>query len=360
MIIGVPKEIKNSESRVALTPAGCQTLTKLGHTVLIESNAGLDSGFPDQEYIDCGATITDVDSVFTAELILKVKEPLKSEWSKIKPNQILFTYLHLAANRELTLALIDSKCTAIAYESIEKDGTLPLLTPMSEIAGRMSIQQGAKFLEKPNGGSGILLGGVPGVKPGHVLILGGGVVGTQAAKMAAGLGARVTIMDVNLNRLRTLSDILPSNVTTEFSSEYNIRRILPDVDLVIGAVLIPNSAAPTLISKDMLKLMKTGSVMVDVAVDQGGCIETCEVTTHQNPVVVKEGIIHYGVANMPGAVPRTSTIALTQATLPYILKIVKSKNVLEDSDLKKGVNIMDGELMNSVVAKSLGLEMYLS
>jgi alanine dehydrogenase len=359
MIIGIPKEIKNSESRVALTPAGCQTLTKLGHTVLVETNAGFESGFNDQEYIDCGATIADVDTVFTAELILKVKEPLKSEWSKIKPNQILFTYLHLAASKELTLALLESKCTAIAYESIEKDGTLPLLNPMSEIAGRMSIQQGAKFLEKTNGGSGVLLGGVPGVKPGHVLVLGGGVVGTQAAKMAAGLGARVTIMDVNLNRLRTLSDILPPNVTTEFSSEYNIRRILPDVDLVVGAVLIPNAAAPTLITKDMLKLMKPGSVMIDVAVDQGGCIETCEVTTHQNPVVVKEGIIHYGVANMPGAVPRTSTIALTQATLPYILKIVKTKNILEDSDISKAINVINGDLVNQTVADSLGLDLRL-
>jgi alanine dehydrogenase len=355
MIIGVAKEIKNNEYRVALTPAGCQTLTQLGHQVLIENEAGIGSGFSNEEYVQAGGTIVDNDTIFNdSKLILKVKEPLHSEYTRLKSDQTIFTYLHLAANKELTLALIESKCTAIAYESITKDGTLPLLTPMSEIAGRMSIQQGAKFLEKPNGGSGVLLGGVPGVKPGHVLVLGGGVVGTQAAKMAAGLGARVTIMDVNLNRLRTLSDIL-ANVTTEFSSEWNIRQILPTVDLVIGAVLIPGMKAPTLVTKDMLKLMKPGSVIVDVAVDQGGCIETCEVTTHENPVKVKEGIIHYGVANMPGAVPRTSTIALTQATLPYILKIVKTNDPLKDNDLKNGVDVMNGNLLNQQVAKSLGL-----
>lgn len=359
MIIGVAKEIKNNEYRVALTPAGCQALTKLGHSVLIEDEAGIGSGFSNAEYISAGGEIVSNETIFNnSQLILKVKEPLKSEWTRLKKEQVIFTYLHLAANPELTMGLVEKGCTAIAYESIHQDGTLPLLTPMSEIAGRMSIQVGARFLEKPNGGSGVLLGGVPGVKPGQVLILGGGVVGTQAAKMAAGLGAQVTIMDVNLNRLRSLDDTLPANVTTQFSNEYNIRQLLPQVDLVVGAVLIPGAAAPTLITQDMLKLMKPGSVIVDVAVDQGGCIETCEVTTHDNPVRIKEGILHYGVANMPGAVPRTSTIALTQATLPYIIKLATKKSVMEimnDSDLQGGVDVANGRVLNAGVIKSLGL-----
>jgi len=359
MIIGVPKEIKNNEYRVALTPAGCSTLVKLGHSVLIEDGAGMGSGFTNEEYLQAGGTIVTNETIFNdSQLILKVKEPLQSEWTRLKPDQTLFTYLHLAANPDLTLGLLEKGCTALAYESIRQDGTLPLLTPMSEIAGRMAVQVGARYLEKSQGGSGVLLGGVPGVKPGQVLILGGGVVGTQAAKMAAGLGAQVTIMDVNLNRLRTLADILPANVTTQFSSEWNIRQLLPQVDLVIGAVLIPGAAAPTLITSDMIKLMKPGSVVVDVAVDQGGCIETCEVTTHADPIRIKEGVLHYGVANMPGAVPRTSTLALTQATLPYIVRLASKKSLTEirqDPVLAKGVDVSNGHLFNPEVAQSLGL-----
>ncbi len=361
MIIGVPKEIKQSEYRVALTPSGVVELKKCGHTIVVETNAGEGSGYSDEDYKAAGAElVTNAKVIFDlAELILKVKEPLEPEYNLIKKNQIVFTYFHFASSEQLTKAMLTSGAICIAYETVEKDKVLPLLVPMSEVAGRMSIQQGAKYLEKHNQGRGVLLGGVPGVKPASVVILGGGIVGAEAAKMAAGLGARVTLMDVNLIRLRHLAEILPANVTTIMSNEYNIREALKDADLVIGAVLIPGGKAPILVSRGMLKDMKKGSVLIDVAVDQGGCIETCKPTTHDNPTYVIDGIVHYCVANMPGAVPYTSTIALTNATLPYILKLANKgwKTALkENPDFKKGLNICQGKLVYKKVAESFNLK----
>lgn len=360
MIIGVPKEIKNNESRVALTPSGAQILTKNGHTVYIETNAGINSGFSNEEYLRAGASIlgTPKEIFDIAEMIMKVKEPIASEYDLIRPDQLLFTYFHFASDEKLTRAMISSRAVCLAYETVESNNTLPLLIPMSEVAGRMSIQEGAKYLEKPKGGKGILLGGVPGVKPANVLILGGGIVGTQAALMAAGLGAHVTIADISLPRLRYLSEIMPANVDTLMSSQYNIEQLLPQTDLVIGAVLIPGAKAPHLISREMLKLMQPGSVLVDVAIDQGGCFETSHPTTHAEPVYEVDGILHYCVANIPGAVPFTSTLALTNATLPYAVKLANmgwEKACAEHEDLRKGLNIVKGEIVYSAIAETFDL-----
>ncbi len=350
MRIGIPKEIKKGEFRVAITPSGVLELTKRGHEVYIESDAGVGSGLTNDEYQNCGGVIIkSAKEVYDiSDMIVKVKEPQPSEYSLIKPNQIVFTYFHFASSEELTLAMIESKSICIAYETVQKsDNSLPLLTPMSEIAGRMSIQEGAKFLEKNQGGSGILLGGIPSVKPAKVVILGGGVVGYNSAKMALGLGADVTIMDVNLQRLRYLSEILP-NIKTIISNEYNIKKEISDADLVIGAVLVTGKKAPFLIKKDMLKLMKKGTVVVDVAIDQGGCIETAKPTTHDEPIYFVDGILHYCVANIPGAVPRTSTYGLTNATLPYIIEIADKgweKATKDNLELYKGLNIVKGEIL---------------
>jgi len=324
MKIGVPKEIKNNESRVGMTPAGVFELIKNNHTVYVQQDAGFGSGFFDTDYAVVGAILvpTAAEVYANSDMIVKVKEPISEEYALIKENQIIFTYFHFASSEELTKAMIDSKSICIAYETVEEtDGSLPLLTPMSEVAGRMAIQQGAKYLEKPIKGRGVLLGGVPGVPPGKVLVLGAGIVGIQAAKMAAGLGAHVTILDINMKRLRYVNDVMPSHVVTEFSSEYNIRRHIKNHDLIIGAVLIPGAKAPKLITRDMLKEMHPGTVMVDVAVDQGGCFETTVATTHENPTYIIDDVVHYCVANMPGAVPYTSTLALTNVTLPYVLKL---------------------------------------
>lgn len=360
MRIGVPKEIKNNENRVALTPGGVITLLKNGHTVYVETTAGINSGFTDDDYIQAGAQIlATAKEVFdTADMIMKVKEPIEQEYDLIRPDQLVFTYFHFASNETLTRAMIDSKAVCLAYETVEINNTLPLLIPMSEVAGRMSIQEGAKYLEKPKGGKGILLGGVPGVKPANVLVIGGGVVGTQAALMAAGLGAHVTIMDISLPRLRYLSEIMPANVDTVMSSQYNIEQMLPHTDLVIGAILIPGAKAPHLITRDMLKLMQPGSVLVDVAIDQGGCFETSKPTTHANPVYQVDGIQHYCVANIPGAVPFTSTLALTNATLPYAVKLANlgwEKACAQYPDLEKGLNIVKGKVVCQAVAETFGL-----
>ncbi len=361
MIIGVPKEIKDNENRVALTPAGAFELTKRGHQVYVETMAGEGSGFHDVEYAEAGATILSATSdVFDrAEMIMKVKEPIEQEYQLIKKDQLVFTYFHFASYEPLTHAMIKSGAVCLAYETVElPDRSLPLLVPMSEVAGRMAIQQGAKYLEKPIKGRGVLLGGVPGVPPGKVLILGGGVVGTQAAKMAAGLGAQVIIMDINLSRLRYLSDIMPANVTTLYSNEYNIRRHIQDSDLIVGAVLIPGAKAPNLITRDMLKLMRPGTVLVDVAVDQGGCIETCHPTTHADPTFIIDDVVHYCVANMPGAVPYTSTIALTNATLPYALQLADKGWVQackDNASLKLGLNVVKGKVVYAGVAAAFGL-----
>lgn len=361
MVIGVPKEIKNNENRVALTPAGVTELRKHGHTVYVQVNAGEGSGFEDEEYISAGAimlpTIEDVYGI--AEMIMKVKEPIASEYDLIKQDQLLFTYFHFASSEELTQAMLAKGAVCLAYETVERpDRSLPLLIPMSEVAGRMAVQEGAKYLEKPLKGRGILLGGVPGVKPANVLILGGGIVGTQAAKMAAGLGAHVTIMDVSLARLRYLSDIMPPNVQTMMSNEYNIREMIKVCDLIVGAVLIPGAKAPHLITREMLKLMRAGTVLVDVAVDQGGCIETCSPTTHENPTFIIDGVVHYCVANMPGAVPYTSTLALTNATLPYALQLANKgwqQACRDNSDLKLGLNVVDGKIVYKGVADAFNL-----
>ena len=351
MIVGVPKEIKNNESRVAITPAGVFELTKKNHSVLVQKSAGFESGFSDEEYIQVGATIADtIEDVYAnSEMIVKVKEPIESEYLLAKEGQIIFTYFHFASNQNLIDAMVASKAICIAYETVEdKNGSLPLLTPMSEVAGRMAVQQGAKYLEKPIKGKGILLGGVPGVRPGKVLVLGGGVVGVQSAKMASGLGASVTIMDINMDRLRYINDVMPSNVITEFSTEYNIRKHIIDADLIIGGVLIPGAKAPKLITRDMLKEMQPGTVIVDVAVDQGGCIETTKATTHEDPIYIIDDVVHYCVANMPGAVPYTSTVALTNVTLPYVLQIANKGwvNACEENEaLSKGINIVEGEII---------------
>lgn len=363
MIIGVPIEIKSSENRVSLTPGGALELTKRGHTVYVQTKAGEGSGFHDADYVHSGAVIlSSIEEVYAkSEMIMKVKEPIAKEYDLIKSHHLVFTYFHFASYQPLTEAMIKSKAVCLAYETVEMpDRSLPLLIPMSEVAGRMAIQQGAKYLEKPVKGRGVLLGGVPGVPPGKVLILGGGIVGTQAAKMAAGLGAQVTIMDVNLNRLRHLNDVMPANVITMFSSEYNIRNLLKDHDLIVGAVLIPGAKAPHLITREMLKLMRPGTVVVDVAVDQGGCIETCRPTTHDDPTYIIDDIVHYCVANMPGAVPYTSTVALTNATLPYAIQLAQKgwKQACKDNlPLKKGLNIISGDVVYQGVADAFDLPM---
>jgi alanine dehydrogenase len=361
MIIGVPTEIKNNENRVALTPGGALELVKRGHTVYVQSNAGLGSGFSNAMYESAGAkllpTIEDVYAI--AEMIIKVKEPIESEYKLIKKDQLVFTYFHFASYEPLTHAMIESGAVCLAYETVEKaDRSLPLLIPMSEVAGRMAIQQGAKYLEKPIKGKGVLLGGVPGVAPGKVLVLGGGIVGTQAAKMAAGLGAQVTIMDISLPRLRYLNDVMPANVVTRFSNELNIRELIPSHDLIVGAVLIPGAKAPNLITRDMLKEMQPGTVLVDVAVDQGGCIETCKPTTHEDPTYIIDDVVHYCVANMPGAVPYTSTIALTNATLPYAIQLADKgwqKACSENKELKLGLNVVGGKVTYKGVAEAFDL-----
>jgi|ThiBio_inoc_biof_1041523.scaffolds.fasta_scaffold03678_2 alanine dehydrogenase len=356
MIIGLPKEIKNNENRVALTPSGVFSLVKHGHTVYVETSAGINSGFTDEAYVSAGASIlSTAHEVFNiAEMIMKVKEPIEQEYELIRAGQLVFTYFHFASDEKLTRAMMKSGAVCLAYETVEADHALPLLIPMSEVAGRMSIQQGAKYLERPMGGKGILLGGVPGVNPAHVLILGGGIVGTHAAWMAAGLGAHVTIADISLPRLRQLNEIMPANVDTMMSSQYNIEEILPRTDLVIGAVLIPGAKAPHLITREMLKLLPRGAVLVDVAIDQGGCFETSKPTTHANPVYEVDGILHYCVANIPGAVPYTSTLALTNATLPYALKLADmgwEKACELNEDLRKGLNIVKGEIVHPAVAE---------
>ncbi len=361
MIIGVPKEIKNNENRVGLTPAGVSAFAKANHSVFVQATAGNGSGFSDEEYSAAGATIlATIEEVYgKAEMIIKVKEPIEKEYPLIKEGQLLFTYFHFASYEPLTMAMIERKATCLAYETVEKkDRSLPLLVPMSEVAGRMSIQEGAKYLEKPMGGRGILLGGVPGVKPAQVLVLGGGIVGTQAAKMAAGMAADVTIMDISIPRLRELDDILPANVKTVFSNEYNIREAIKTSDLIVGAVLIPGAKAPHLITREMLGLMRKGTVLVDVAVDQGGCIETCKPTTHENPTYEIDGIIHYCVANMPGAVPYTSTLALTNATLPYALQLANKgwkQACTDNEELRLGLNVVDGKVVYKGVSDAFNL-----
>lgn len=361
MIIGLPKEIKNNENRVALTPAGVAELRKNKHEVYVQKSAGEGSGFSDEEYTAAGATLLDtIEEVYAiAEMIVKVKEPIEQEYALIKENQLLFTYFHFASYEPLTKAMIARKAVCLAYETVEKnDRSLPLLVPMSEVAGRMAVQEGAKYLEKPLKGRGILLGGVPGVKPANVLILGGGIVGTNAAKMAAGLGANVTIMDISLPRLRYLDEIMPANVQTVMSNDYNIREAIKTSDLIVGAVLIPGAKAPHLITRDMLKTMRPGTVLVDVAVDQGGCIETCTPTTHENPTFIIDEVIHYCVANMPGAVPYTSTLALTNATLPYVMQLANKgwkKACQDNNELKLGLNVINGEVVYKGVADAFGL-----
>ncbi|MDR2474193.1 MAG: alanine dehydrogenase [Tannerella sp.] len=362
MIIGIPKEIKNNENRVAITPGGVKELIKRGHTVYVQHTAGENSGFIDEEYKSSGANIlSSIEDVYAkAEMILKVKEPIEQEYPLVRNGQLLFTYFHFASEEHLLKAMLKSGATCIAYETVEnKDRTLPLLIPMSEVAGRMSIQEGAKYLEKPQGGKGILLGGVPGVKPAHILILGGGVVGYHAALVAAGSGANVTIADISLPRLRYLDSVMPANVKTLYSSQHNIEQELPQTDLVIGAVLIPGAKAPHLLTRDMLKMLKKGSVLVDVAIDQGGCFETSHPTTHTEPVYVVDGIVHYCVANIPGAVPYTSTLALTNATLPYVFKLADlgwQEAIKADAGLKAGVNVVDGVITYPAVAEAFGLE----
>jgi len=360
MTIGVPKEIKNNESRVGMTPAGVFELTKYRHIVYVQSKAGEGSGFSDDDYKKAGAIILDtIGQVYTSsEMIVKVKEPIKKEYDFVQPNQIVFTYFHFASSEPLTRAMIESKSICIAYETVEdKDGTLPLLTPMSEVAGRMAIQQGAKYLEKPVKGRGVLLGGVPGVAPGRVLVLGAGVVGIQAAKMAAGLGAHVTILDINMKRLRYVNDVMQPHVVTEFSNEFNIRKHIKTHDLIIGGVLLKGAKAPNLISRDMLNEMKPGTVIVDVAVDQGGCVETTKPTTHEDPIYIIDDVVHYSVANMPGAVPYTSTVALTNVTLPYVLKLANlgwKEATKKDASLKKGLNIISGKVVYSEIIEAFG------
>lgn len=363
MIIGVPKEIKNNENRVAIAPAGVEALVSAGHKVVIENNAGAGSGISDEQYITAGARILPgAGEVFSAaEMIMKVKEPLPAEYDFFKEGQVLFTYLHLAPEPELTKALLKKKVVGIAYETIQPDdGSLPLLIPMSEVAGRMSIQIGAQILEKPHGGKGILLGGVPGVPPAKVAVVGGGVVGANAAKIAVGMGAEVTILDKSPNRLRYLNDIFGARLKTLMSNSYNVKEAVAEADLVIGAVLIPGARAPKIVTEEMVKTMEPGSVIVDVAIDQGGCVETVDrVTTHAEPTYTKYGVVHYSVANMPGAVARTSTFALTNVTLPYAMALANKgyeSAILEDVALARGVNVIDGKITYSAVAQALNME----
>ena len=361
MKIGVPREIKTNENRIALVPAGAETLVGAGHSVVVEAGAGVGSGFPDESYTAVGATIApDAATVWReSEMIMKVKEPIESEWKNMRRGHTIFTYFHFAADETLTKAHLASGATCIAYETVElPTRELPLLTPMSEVAGRMAVQEGAKYLEKLYGGRGVLLGGVPGVAPAKVVILGGGIVGINAAKMAAGMGAKVTILDLSLERLRYLSDVMPANCILIHSNRHNILEQIETADLVVGAVLIPGAKAPKLIRRDDLRLMQPGSVIVDVAIDQGGCVETIHATTHVNPTYVVDGIIHYGVANMPGGVPRTSTLALTNATLPYALQLANKgwRQALRDNPaLLKGLNMTDGNVTYPGVAEAFGL-----
>lgn len=361
MIIGVPKEIKPNENRVAVTPGGVLEFVKAGHSVYVQSTAGEGSGFHDADFEDAGAKVLPaIEDVYAiAEMIIKVKEPIEIEYNLIKENQLLFTYFHFASSEVLTHAMIERKAVCLAYETVETASRkLPLLIPMSEVAGRMATQEGAKYLEKTYNGRGILLGGVPGVAPAKVLVLGGGVVGTQAAKMAAGLGADVMLMDVNLERLRYLADVMPANVSTAMGGELAIREAIKVHDLIIGAVLIPGAKAPRLITKDMLKEMRPGTVLVDVAVDQGGCFETTIPTTHHDPTYIIDDVLHYCVANMPGAVPFTSTLALTNATLPYALQLAKKgwlQACRDNSELKKGLNIVKGDVVYKAVSEAFDL-----
>lgn len=362
MRIGVPKEVKNNENRVAMTPAGVSNLVNYGHEVYIEKGAGMGSGFIDDDYLAAGAKLTEsADKAWSMDMVMKVKEPIPSEYKYFREGLILFTYLHLAPEPELTKALIENKVVGIAYETVQlPNGSLPLLTPMSEVAGRMAAQVGAQFLEKVYGGKGILLSGVPGVQRGTVTIIGGGVAGTNAARMAIGLGAKVTIIDLNPDRLRQLDDIFGSEVTTLMSNPYNIAEAVKESDLVIGAVLIPGARAPRLVTEEMIKTMKPGSVVVDIAIDQGGIFETTDkITTHDNPTYIKHGVVHYAVANMPGAVPRTSTIALTNVTVPYAVQIANKgyrQACLKNEALLKGINTLDGYVTYKAVAEAQGLE----
>ena len=362
MKIGVPKEIKTNENRIALVPAGAEALVAAGHSVTIERGAGEGSGFADEDYTRVGASLgRDADTVWAqAEMILKVKEPIQPEWPRIRRGQVLFTYFHFAADEALTRAHLKSGAVCIAYETVElPTGELPLLTPMSEVAGRMAVQEGAKYLEKLYGGRGVLLGGVPGVVPAKVVVLGGGIVGINAAKMAAGLGAQVAVLDISLERLRYLSDVMPANVLLIHSNRHNILEHISTADLVVGAVLVTGAKAPRLVRREDLKLMRPGSVIVDVAIDQGGCVETIHATTHENPTYVINGVIHYGVANMPGGVPRTSTLALTNATFPYAMQLAQKgwkRALAEQPALLKGLNIVNGHVTYPGVAEALGLK----
>ena len=360
MIVGIPKEIKNNEYRVSLTPAGAMELVRRGHTVYVQSGAGVNSGFADTAYQAVGAKLLPtIEEVYaTAEMIIKVKEPIEPEYKLVRQGQLLFTYFHFASSEALTRAMIESGAVCCAYETVERDDrSLPLLIPMSEVAGRMATQEGRYFLEKPRGGKGILLGGVPGVKPAKVFVIGAGVVGTAAARTAAGTGADVTICDISLRRLTYLADVMPKNVKTLMSSEYNIREELKHADLVVGSVLIPGAKAPKLVTRDMLKTMEPGTVMVDVAIDQGGCFETSRPTTHEDPVYYVDGILHYCVANIPGAVPYTSTLALTNATLPYALQLADKgwqRACAESKELRLGLNVVEGKVVYQSVAEAWG------
>jgi alanine dehydrogenase len=362
MIIGVPKEIKANENRVALVPGGAEALVHVGHTVLVERNAGVGSGFEDANYTVFGAQIVDTAAEVwkRADMIMKVKEPIAPEWPHMRKDQVIFTYFHFAADEQLTRAVMESKAIAIAYETVQlPTGELPLLTPMSEVAGRMAVHEGAKYLEKYFGGRGILVGGVPGVEPANVLVIGGGIVGSNSARMAAGLGARTVILDLSLNRLRYLADVMPANVVPLYSNRSNLLEQLEKADIVVGAVLLPGAKAPKLVRREDLKRMKPGSVIVDVAVDQGGCVETIKPTTHEDPIYVVEGVIHYAVANMPGAVPRTSTLALTNATFPYALTLANKgwKDACrQDRALALGVNVVNGKVTYPGVAEAFGLD----
>ena len=361
MIIGVPKEIKNNENRVGMTPSGVQEMTKNGHVVYVQATAGVNSGFSDDAYTAAGAKILPtIEEVYaSADMIVKVKEPIECEYKLVRKGQLVFTYFHFASSEPLTKAMIESGAVCCAYETVErKDRSLPLLIPMSEVAGRMATQEGCYFLERPRGGKGKLMGGVPGVKPAKVLVIGGGVVGTAAARTAAGMGADVTICDVSLPRLAYLADVMPKNVKTLMSSEYNIREELKSADLVVGSVLIPGAKAPKLVTRDMLALMEPGSVLVDVAIDQGGCFETSHPTTHQEPTYYVDGILHYCVANIPGAVPYTSTIALTNATLPYALQLANKgwrKACADNEELRRGLNVVEGKVVYKEVAEAWGM-----
>jgi alanine dehydrogenase len=363
MIIGVPREIKTAEHRVALVPGGAEALVADGHTVLVEAGAGDGSGFADDAYAGVGAKIVpSADGVWAkSDMIMKVKEPIEAEWHRMRAGQVIFTYFHFAASEPLTRAVMESRIVAIAYETVQlPSGELPLLTPMSEVAGRMAVQEGAKYLERFHGGRGVLLGGVPGVLPAEVVILGGGVVGTNSAKMAAGLGAHVTLLDISLDRLRYLADVMPANVDLLFSTRRNVVEQIQRADLLIGGVLVPGAKAPKLVRRDDLKLMKDGSVIVDVAVDQGGCIETIRPTTHDSPTYVVDGVVHYAVANMPGGVPRTSTLALTNATLPYARRLAREgwkTACRSDLALGLGLNVVEGRVVYPGVAEAFGLEL---